>query len=244
MNPVVFAGPSLRGTDAALARGVTFRPPAACGDLARVVLDAAPGEMPRVIGLIDGLFETTASPWHKEILWVMRQGVCVFGAASMGAIRAAELVPFGMTGIGAVFAAYCSGEIEADDEVAVQHGPLEAGYPVLTEALVNIRATLALARDEAVIDVGTHDAIIAQARALHFKKRSWPRLLGAAPDLCNWVTANAIDVKAADARLLVQAVVECDWQPSVPPPVENTVFLEALLRRIRSHREGTGGTGS
>lgn len=233
MNGVVFAGPSLRGADAAPVQGVTFRPPAACGDLARVVLDAAPGQVPRVIGLIDGLFETTASPWHKEIIWVMRQGVRVLGAASMGAIRAAELAPFGMTGIGAVFAAYCSGEIEADDEVAVQHGPPEAGCPVLTEALVNIRATLARARDEAVIDAGTHDAIIALARALHFKQRSWPRLLGAAPALRDWVAANAIDVKAADARLLVQAVAGRDWQPGVPPPVQNTVFLEALLRRVR-----------
>ena len=241
MNRVVFAGPSLRGTDAVPARGVTFRPPAACGDLARVVLDAAPGQPPQVIGLIDGLFETTASPWHKEILWVMRQGVHVFGAASMGAIRAAELAPFGMTGIGAVFAAYCSGEIEADDEVAVQHGPAEAGYPVLTEALVHIRATLARARTEAVIDAETHDVIIAQARALHFKQRSWPRLLGAASGLCDWVTANAIDVKAADARLLVQAVVDRDCHPGAPPPVQDTVFLDALLRRLRPHGEGAGG---
>ena len=34
------------------------------------------------------------------------------------------------------------GVLQDDDEVAVLHGPEELGYPPLTEAMVNIRATL------------------------------------------------------------------------------------------------------
>ena len=66
----------------------------------------------------------------------------MFGAASMGALRAAELAAFGMEGVGAIFEAFREGVLEDDDEVAVIHGPAEFGYPVLSEAMVNIRRTL------------------------------------------------------------------------------------------------------
>ena len=72
----------------------------------------------------------------------------------MGALRAAKLSPFGMVGVGRIFEAYRSGVLEPygdvlfedDDEVAVIHGPPEMGYVALSEALVNIRATLAKGR--------------------------------------------------------------------------------------------------
>jgi hypothetical protein len=64
----------------------------------------------------------------------------VFGAAGIGALRAAELDAVGMRGIGKIFEGYRDGILRDDDEVAVLHGPEELGYPPLTEALVNIRA--------------------------------------------------------------------------------------------------------
>ena len=69
----------------------------------------------------------------------------------MGALRAVELEPFGMIGIGRVFEAYRRGFLEGDDEVAVLHGPAEIGYPTLTEALVNFRASLEQARDMGLV---------------------------------------------------------------------------------------------
>ena len=67
------------------------------------------------------------------------------GAASMGALRAAELHGFGMVGHGRIFEWYRDGVIDADDEVALIYGPEEVGYPSLSKPLVNIRATLAAA---------------------------------------------------------------------------------------------------
>jgi hypothetical protein len=58
--------------------------------------------------------------------WGLSKRIAFFGAASMGALRAVELEPFGMIGTGRVF--------EGDDEVGVLHGPAEIGYPTLTEA--------------------------------------------------------------------------------------------------------------
>ena len=90
-----------------------------------------PCSEPQAIGIIDGYFQWAPAVWHKEILWAIQQGVHVFGAASMGALRAAELAPFGMRGVGRIFEAYRDGVLpgsgdepfEDDDEVAVVHGP-------------------------------------------------------------------------------------------------------------------------
>jgi hypothetical protein len=71
-------------------------------------------------------------------------GIPVYGAASMGALRAAELAQFGMVGVGRIFEAYRDGVLEPfdepfedDDEVAVLHGPPELGHRAMSEALVN-----------------------------------------------------------------------------------------------------------
>ena len=133
---VIFAGPSLpprlRPDDARL----EWRPPVRQGDLYRAAL-----ERPAIIGVIDGYFEIVPTVWHKEILWAMEAGIHVYGAASIGALRAAELDVFGMRGIGRIYEDFRDGVLEDDDEVAVLHGPEELGYPPLTEAMVNIRAT-------------------------------------------------------------------------------------------------------
>src|SRR6185503_19851746 len=96
--------------------------------------------------------------WHKEILWAMSEGIHVFVSGSMGALRAAELASFGMIGVGAVFEAYRDGVLEDDDEVAVVHAAAEHDYRAGSEALVNIRATLARARTEGVLDAVAHAA--------------------------------------------------------------------------------------
>ena len=69
----------------------------------------------------------------------------------MGALRAAELAPFGMIGVGAIFEAFRDGVLEADDEVAVRHAPADARLPPTSEALVDIRATLGAAGAAGVV---------------------------------------------------------------------------------------------
>ena len=73
------------------------------------------------------------------------EGVHVYGAASMGALRAAELDAFGMHGVGYVYRAYADGVLEDDDEVAVAHAGAEHGFRALSDAMVDVRATLAAA---------------------------------------------------------------------------------------------------
>src|SRR5262245_35033808 len=133
---VVFVGPTLSVQEATTVLDATYLPPAAQGDVLRAAL-----QKPVAMGIIDGYFERIPSVSHKEILFAMKQEIYVFGAASMGALRAAELAQFGMEGVGEVYEAFRRGEIEDDDEVAVAHAHAEQGYRALSEAMVNIRAT-------------------------------------------------------------------------------------------------------
>src|SRR5690606_7891959 len=119
MTLVVFAGPSLPpGELRARFPEFSFAGPAQCGDVYR-----AARQRPRAIGLIDGYFDHRLSVWHKELLWALSQAIPVYGAASMGALRAAELDVHGMIGVGVVYELFRRGELEEDDEVAVVHGP-------------------------------------------------------------------------------------------------------------------------
>ncbi len=238
MAMIVFSGPSL-GTAPDTGGKIEFRPPAACGDLLR-----ACAEGPEAIGLIDGYFETRPSVWHKEILWALRQGIPVYGAASMGALRAAECAAFGMIGIGEVFALYRDGVIDLDDEVAVQHGPAETDYLLLSEALVNIRATLARAVAAGVLNFDEAEALRACAAELFYKERTWEAACtlwqergaaqACAAALLDWLPQHKIDIKRLDAHALVAAMLARDIGTTWAPPefeFAHTHFWEALRRR-------------
>lgn len=212
MSAVIFAGPTLAPPDILRLCDAVVLPPAAMGDVFR-----AARLRPRAIGIIDGYFEGAPSVWHKEILWAMAEGIAVFGAASMGALRAAELASFGMRGIGDIFADYLAGRIEDDDEVAVEHGPAETGYITMSEPMVNIRATLARAVSESIVSAAAAEELIGRAKRQFYKERSWQGLLregapAATPSerdaLARWLPAHAVDLKKNDALKMVAAMAE------------------------------------
>jgi hypothetical protein len=164
---VVFLGPSLPVEEARRTLGARYLGPARCGDVLRALR-----LRPRVIAVVDGLFAATPAVWHKEILLALDRGVAVFGASSMGALRAAELAPFGMVGIGKIFEAYRDGTYTDDDEVALVHGPAAFGYRALSDAMVNIRATVARAVESGIIRAASGDRVVACAKSTFFEQRS------------------------------------------------------------------------
>ncbi|WP_437971540.1 TfuA-like protein [Sorangium sp. So ce260] len=212
MSVIVFTGPTLSAADgAALLDGAVFLPPVAQGDVYRATL-----EKPWAIGIIDGYFERLPSVWHKEILWAMAHGIHVFGSASMGALRAAELHPFGMAGVGAVFEAFQSGALTDDDEVAIAHAAAEDGHRPLSDAMVNIRATLAAAVAASVLRQETAARLIALAKRTFYAQRSFARLLeegaaaGASPEeidaLRRFLPGGRVDQKRRDAVAMLEAI--------------------------------------
>jgi hypothetical protein len=213
MTLCIFTGPTLPAMEGEQQIDALFLPPAAQGDIYRAALDK-----PVAIGLIDGYFERVPSVSHKEILWTMAHGVHVLGAASMGALRAAELSLFGMEGVGAVYEAYASGVLDADDEVAVAHALAEDGYRPLSEALVNLRATLRAAEQAGVILGATRERLEVLARGLFYPERCYPILFRRAEEeglpiaqiaaLRAFLPDGRVDQKRVDALALLQVLRE------------------------------------
>ncbi len=163
---LIFVGPTLAGCR--LPPTIEFRPPAQAGDIAALLSDP-----PEAVGLIDGCFESAPSVWHKELMDLIASGVAVFGAASLGALRAAELGEFGMRGVGAIFEGYRDGHLRRDDAVMVTHAPAELGYRPLTIALVDAEAAL-LMTPMPVVERRMLQRIV---RTTSFRQRSWPHCL-------------------------------------------------------------------
>jgi hypothetical protein len=223
---IIFAGPSLSGIDK-IAEGCVFLPPAAQGDVARAVLNGA-----SVIGIIDGVYETVAAVWHKEILFALNRGVRVLGGASMGALRAAECAAFGMEAVGDIAGRYLSGELDDDAAVAVVHAPAELDYLPLNEALVDVEATSSQLFASGSISGAEHAALFDAAAAQFFKVRTVERIVAAASIAAERrgavlaaYRAGLVRLKRRDALLLVQRVVEANaalsppdepWEPAQP----------------------------
>lgn len=226
-----------------------YRPPARQSD----VMSAVRIDEPAVIALIDGTFAQSLSVWHKEILYALERGVHVYGASSMGALRAAECHRFGMVGVGRIFERFASGELIDDDEVALAHGAAEEGYRPLTEAMVNVRATLDAAQCAGAIEASEASVLLASAKRTYFAERTWAAVMGAAvadglaperaAELSNALMAHRVDQKRADAEELLArlATLPDTLEPAVlsEPLARSHTFL-ALLERDRRVRRDAG----
>jgi hypothetical protein len=171
----VFLGPTLAEKEARAELDAVYLPPVSAGDIYRLWR-----RRPRAIGIVDGYFDHVPAVWHKEIMWVMERGVHVFGGAGLGALRAAELDSFGMHGAGWVYQAFRDETLDRDDEVAVRHATADDGYRPLSEAMVNIRRTLAAAEHQGIIAAATAGILLTAGTALFYHDRTWPELLRAA----------------------------------------------------------------
>ena len=246
MTTHVFIGPTLPAAEVrARLPDAIVAGPVAAGDVLRLARRRGVAR----IAIVDGYFERMAAVWHKELLVALARGIEVWGAASMGALRAAELAPFGMIGVGAVYRAFRRGALEsspargalqADDEVAVAHLPAEYGYRTASDALVNLRDGIAAAPG---LSARTRAALVELARVRFYRERSWDRLIadGRAAGLpARQLAALAAwpkpDRKAADARLLLARLAR--GRPSPPPPLQvpRTWALRQLERLMTVSR--------
>jgi len=198
-DTVVFLGPSLPVDEARRLLDAEFLPPIRRGDIARL-----PASI-RFIGIIDGEFFQNLAVSPKEIIEALGRGVKVFGSSSMGALRAAETHTFGMVGIGRVFEQFRDGILDADDEVAVAYEP--GTYRARSDAMVNLREALTLARSAGVITESQQHELISVMRARYFPHRSWQALEQICPPLRKFAERQPLpDLKREDACALLSAV--------------------------------------
>jgi TfuA-like protein len=120
--------------------------------------------------------------------------------------------------------------VQDDDEVAVLHGPADSGFLPLSEAMVNIRATLARAAAGGVIAHGSRERLERLAKATFYQERTWPTLLEAGRTaglpkdelaaLETWLAGGRIDQKRLDAQAMLAAMRDFLAADPAPKRVE------------------------
>ena len=93
---IIYLGPSLSPKEAKKIlssntnRKVTYAPPIKRGDIPNAINEGF-----NIIGIVDGFFfrESAVSP--REIMEALKDKVKIYGASSMGALRASELDRYG-----------------------------------------------------------------------------------------------------------------------------------------------------
>lgn len=246
MTAFVFLGPSLPLHLAEPQLDGVWLPPVAMGDLyALVATRARAGDH---VAIIDGLFEQVPAVWHKEILFALGRGIHVYGASSMGALRAAETEQFGMVGIGRIFEAYRDGSLTDDDEVAVSHATAEHGYRSLSTAMASIRFGIAALVDAGALDAEAAELLLGRAKAQHYSERNWGDILGWARELgVNSAGIAALreeaaqpDAKARDALALLAHLAgkQERSEPFAAEFVFNTTSYWTALTQTRAAEVG------
>jgi TfuA protein len=173
-KPVIFLGPSLSREKARKILDADYRLPAKKGDLLQLILKEVD-----IVGLVDGYFLQDYPPTPIEVYNLVRKrNVKVFGSSSLGALRAVELGKYGMIGIGKIFRLFRDGILESDDEVAVTFTDY-TNYK--SEALIDIRYNLFLAKRYKIIDYRTERSILKVSKQTYFPYRTYEDIL----DKCN-----------------------------------------------------------
>jgi len=198
----VFAGPSLPFEDRTAGEDVAYLPPAARGDVER-----AAHEYDAVL-LIDGVFHHDLAPSPKEC-YAALEHARMFGASSMGALRAAECAPYGFTPLGAIAGWYARDVIDGEDEVAVLAHPQT--HEALTVPLVNVRYAAWVAYRRGVLTSAERTALIARARDVFYMDRTWDDVVDLVPasvrESFTKIARAYGDLKRWDARFALRTVL-------------------------------------
>lgn len=167
---------------------------------------------PDIIAIIDGVFHQNSAVGHKEILNAINRGIKVFGASSMGALRASELDSLGMTGIGYCYNQYASGAIDSDDDVAVMldSESLEA----LSVPLISMNYIFENAVSENILTLDEKEELSQIAKSTFYPKRNYAQTLAKSSlsddkksELIDFIRENE-DIKKQDAKELLNYISE------------------------------------
>lgn len=204
MRACAFVGPSLGVNERPRYAGLEYRPMARRGDVTAAVREGFDA-----IVLIDGAMIYEYPPSPREIALALTRGVRLVGAASIGALRAVELAPLGMEGVGWVYEQFRSGAVDCDDELVCLYA--EALGQRLSIPLINIRyacRTLITRRELARAPAAR---LIAALRTRYYEERDEVLLdqlvQEAGLAICpKALLAPEFDIKAIDALLALHMV--------------------------------------
>jgi len=206
---LVFAGGSVSREDAPPDADLVWAGPAEQGDMVAAVLEGFEN-----ILIVDGYFYTKFPCTTLEVMLALENEVNVFGASSIGALRAVELDAWGMVGMGRVYEYLKKQEIKPYHVVAQTYD--EADRP-LTTPLIQIVYFLVCASSDGIVTREEHEALRAAADEIHFTFLSFdsffrkvessgtlpPHKAVALRDYCDAKGAAHFDIKRQDALALL-----------------------------------------
>ena len=217
----IFSGPSIaKEKILRLLPQAHVRPPIKRGDLREVVNRGF-----NVIGIIDGTYISEPTLSADEIFWALRKGVHLYGAASLGALRAVEFEAYGMQGVGTIFNWYRRGLTFRDDEVVVRME--EDTFRSLCDPLVNLRYALICALNRRVVSRRIAQSILSVYQHYFYAERTYARLFKhllaghsstrsdskAIAQFRDFVLENkeSLDLKARDSQRLIELIKDNYW---------------------------------
>jgi hypothetical protein len=165
---IAFVGPSIPRPEVERAcPGLDVRPPVRRDDLYQAREQGAWGFL-----IIDGVFMQEDALPPREVVDVLEDGAFVLGAASMGALRAADCWPAGARGIGLIYRLYRRGLLESDEDVAVAVSA-DGADTAVSLPLVNVRYAMARAVRDRRLDRPTARRVVSAAASIHYPQRTW-----------------------------------------------------------------------
>ncbi|WP_292472983.1 TfuA-related McrA-glycine thioamidation protein [Methanosphaera sp.] len=208
MSVVIYTGLSLSFEDAKKMLDAEYLPPVKRGDIYDLLEKRDDIE---IIGIIDGVFHQSPAVAHKEILEALKQNITVVGGSSMGALRACELYPFGMIGVGNIFEDYKNGVIDSDDDVAVSLNP--ETYEQMSESWINMKYNFEFAVEDNIISQSQCNELLKIAKDTYYPKRSFNYVIKKSSlndnektELINYIHSKQFDIKNQDAKKVIEYI--------------------------------------
>jgi len=216
MKTVIFCGPSLPRSTLERITRADIADPIRRGDLERWLEHD-------LFVILDGEFAQSLSVSPKEILRALDAGRTVIGAASMGALRAAELSSYGMIGIGWIYNRFARASVRREDDVALTYSPVD--FVPHTVPMVNVEYWLADLYARGEISRQERAVLARRARKLFFAERTEQKLMARLAEALG-ATRLARLLQATDGQ--IPDIKSIDAEQAV-------VFADRLARASASH---------
>lgn len=146
-------------------------PPISRGDLPRDIDDGM-----RVAVIIDGKFHQNLAVTPDEVMDALGRGIKVYGASSMGALRASELHPFGMIGHGLIFEHIVAETDFRDDFLGQVFSEAEGVIKTLSQTYVDFHMNLLELERQKRLKPRDKSELLKIYADFFYAERGWPAL--------------------------------------------------------------------
>jgi hypothetical protein len=109
-----------------------------------------------------------------EVRDAIGEGAILYGASSLGALRAVEFRAWGFQGVGVVYDWFLRGVTYRDDEVVAAMEP--ETFRALSEPMVNLRYACLRGLRETVLSPALAEKLLAKYATYHFSERRYARV--------------------------------------------------------------------